>query len=170
MPPDLAPPAPTRAGPVPAATLDRVAAACAACFPAHEGDCSGFARAVAASLAVALAGEADQIVELLRHDPAWEPVAGGPAAAAAASGGRLVLAGLKGAEQAVPNPHGHVVVVVQGALAQDRYPTGWWGSLGGTPGRARTLNWAWTAADRDRVSYAAHALPVAAAAGGPAKP
>lgn len=41
--------------------------------------------------------------------------------------------------------HGHVVVVVPGTLAHGRYPSAWWGSLGGSPGR-------------DHVSYAAHSL------------
>jgi hypothetical protein len=34
------------------------------------------------------------------------------------------------------------------------------GSLGGPPGRNQTVNFAWTADDRDRISYGALALPV----------
>lgn len=74
--------------PTPTPTLsggsDRVGLACAACLPAHEHDCSGFARAVAATLGVTLAGLADEIVDLLRHGAGWQPVADGPAAATAA--------------------------------------------------------------------------------------
>ena len=56
----------------------------------------------------------------------------------------------------MPDAHGHVVVVIAGPLAHGAYPTAYWGSLGGDPGRADTLNDAWTVADRDRISYAAH--------------
>ncbi len=138
---------------------DRVIAACEACYAANQGDCSAFARAVAGQLGVALAGDADQIVDTLRTSPEWTPLANAVAAARAAANGDLVIAGLKGAEQAVPNAHGHVVVVVDGPLAHDAYPTAYWGSLGGQPGKDQTLNWAWTAADRDHVSYSQHALP-----------
>ncbi len=155
------PPHPAVPSPVSGAG-DRVSLACAACLPAHEHDCSGFVHAVAATLAVTIAGLADEMVDLLRHGGAWRPLADGPAAMAAAAAGQLVVAGLKGAEQAVPDAHGHVVVVVPGPLAHGRYPSAWWGSLGGTPGRDQTLNWAWTEADRDRVSYAAHVLPAPA--------
>jgi hypothetical protein len=137
---------------------DRVTAACVACYAAHQGDCSGFARAVAAQLGVTLSGIADEIVDTLRTSPEWTPLANGVAAVQNAENGNLVIAGLKGAEQAVPNAHGHVVVVVAGPLAHDAYPTAYWGSLAGQPGQDQTLNYAWTAADRDRVSYAAHAL------------
>lgn len=137
---------------------DRVIAACKACYEANLGDCSAFVRAVAGRLGVVLNGNADQIVDTIRTSPEWEPLANGVAAAQSAKDGNLVIGGLKGAEQAVPNAHGHVVVVVDGPLAHDAYPTAFWGSLGGQPGQDQTLNWAWTAADRDRVSYARHAL------------
>jgi hypothetical protein len=45
---------------------------------------------------------------------------------------------------------------VPGPLAHGKYPTAWWGSLGGSPGQNQTINWAWTEADRDKVSYASH--------------
>jgi hypothetical protein len=139
---------------------DRVIAACEACYEANKGDCSAVVRAVAGQLGVTVVGNADQIVDTLRTSPEWTPLANGVAAAQAAKeGSHLVIAGLKGAEQAVPNPHGHVVVVVDGPLAHDAYPTAYWGSLGGQPGKDQTLNWAWTTADRDRVSYAQHPLP-----------
>jgi hypothetical protein len=140
---------------------DRVIAACKACYAANKGDCSGFARAVAAQVGVPLVGIADEIVDTLRTSAEWTPLANGIAAAQSAKDGKLVMAGLKGAEQAVPNAHGHIVVVVDGPLAHDAYPTAYWGSLGGQPGNNQTLNWAWTAADRDHVSYAEQALPPA---------
>jgi hypothetical protein len=137
---------------------DRVRDACEACFEAHHGDCSEFVRAVAAALGIQLVGQADDIVVALRGSKDWTAVADGPSAAQAASTGKLVIAGLKGSEQAVPNQHGHVVVVVGGPLAHGAYPSAYWGSLGGTAGKDQTLNFAWTVADRDRVTYAEHAL------------
>ncbi len=140
---------------------DRVTDACEACYDAHTGDCSGFVKAVAATLDVTVEGNADQMVDILRSgEGGWTVVTGGPAAAAAAAAGKLVVGGLKGAEQTTPNPHGHVVVVVPGPLARNAYPTAWWGSLGGQPGKNQTINYAWVAGDRDRVSYAAHDIAV----------
>jgi hypothetical protein len=137
---------------------DRVTAACDVYFEAHKGDCSGFARAVATSLGVPLDGLADDIVNTIRGGGSWTPIHDGVAAAAAIRAGKFVIAGLKGGEQANPDPHGHVVVVVDGPLARGAYPSAYWGSLGGTPGRDQTINFAWTADDRDRVSYAQHDL------------
>jgi len=61
---------------------------------------------------------------------------------------------MKGSEQANPDPHGHVVVVVAGPLAHDAYPSAYWGRLGSRGEKNKTINWAWRAEDRDRVSYA----------------
>lgn len=137
-------------------TVDRVRQACEDCFEAHKGDCSGFARAVATELKVPLQGLANQIVETLRTGKGWTPLRDGVAAAESAKAGKLVIGGLKGAEQAHPDPHGHVVVVVDGPLDRNAYPTAYWGRLGGAGAKDKTINWAWTAADRDRVSYAEH--------------
>ena len=137
---------------------DRVRNACEECFEAHKSDCSGFARAVAAQLGVTLVGLADQIVETLRTDQNWTRLPDGVAAAQSARDGKLVIAGLKGAEQANPDPHGHVVVVVDGPLAHDAYPSAYWGQLGGIGKKDTTINWAWTTADRDNVTYAERPL------------
>jgi hypothetical protein len=137
---------------------DRVRDACEANFDAHSGDCSGFARAVAAALGVELRGLANDIVDTLRGGGDWTALADGPSAAQAATAGKLVIAGLKGSEQADPDPNGHVVVVVAGPLARDKYPSAYWGKLHGTGEKDKTLNWAWTEQDRDRISYAAHTL------------
>jgi hypothetical protein len=72
----------------------------------------------------------------------------------AASAGKLVMAGLKGSEQAHPDLHGHVVVVVDGT--PDPYPRAYWGRLGGSGEKDTSIRWAWTAQDRDRVSYSEH--------------
>jgi hypothetical protein len=46
-------------------------------------------------------------------------------------------------------------VVVAGGLAHNKYPTGYWGRLGGAGERNKTLNYAWKTVDRDKVTYAA---------------
>jgi hypothetical protein len=133
-----------------------IRSACVKSFGAHQRDCAGFARAVAQAVGVTLQGNANEIADLLAAGTGgWEVLADGPAAATAAQE-RLVIGGLRGDQQAHPDLHGHVVVVVPGPLNRDRYPTAWWGSLAGQPGQDRTINWAWTADDRDKVVYAAH--------------
>jgi hypothetical protein len=138
-------------------TAEHVIEVCKARWPADKSDCSAFVRDVAHDLGVTLAGNADAIVDKIRAD--WERLADGPAAAAAAAAGRFVVAGLKGAEQQEPSAHGHVVVVVQGALAHNLYPTAYWGRLGGVGSENQTTNWAWRAGDRDKVTYAAPRAP-----------
>jgi hypothetical protein len=140
--------------------------ACVDCFAANAGDCSAFARAVANEVGVPLTGLADDIVDTLRGGGNWTELADGPAAAAAADAGKLVLAGLKGSEQATPNVHGHVVVVVAGAPYQGIYPYAYWGSLGGSPGQDKPIDYAWVHADLPKVTFASHDLPPAAATSG----
>jgi hypothetical protein len=139
---------------------DKVRDACEACFAAHQNDCSGFARAVAAQLGLPLQGLANAIVELIESDGGWEPLADGVAAAEAAESGKFVIGGLRGSDQANPNPHGHVVVVVGGPLARNAYPSAYWGRLGGGGHRDTTVNFAWNSTDRDNVSYAARGIPL----------
>ena len=125
--------------------MPTVVEACAANYQAHIGDCSGFADAVAKAVGVGLTGNADTITDTLRAGAdGWTVLADGVAAATAATAGKLVIGGLKGSEQATPDAHGHVVVVVPGPLNRGKYPTAWWGSLGGSPGKNQTINWAWT--------------------------
>lgn len=130
--------------------------ACEAEFQNHIADCSGFAKAVAASLGITLTGMANDIVDQIQNST-WTVLADGIAAKAQADGGHFVVGGLK------DNPHGHVVVVVQGPLdsVHDKYPTAYWGSIRGPQFAAKdkTVNWAWDAADRDRVIYAWVPLP-----------
>ena len=132
-----------------------VGAACAACFAAHRTDCSGFAKAVAATVNVPLDGMANDIVDALRAGGDWQVLTDGIAANARAAAGDFVIGGMRGDEQVNHDVHGHVVVVVgDQPLAHGRYPAAWWGSLGGEPGQDQTVNFAWTEADRDRVTYA----------------
>lgn len=142
---------------------DRVRNACEANFDAHSGDCSGFVRTVAAALGVELQGQANDIVNAICSGGDWTALADGPSAAQAAGTGKLVIAGLKGAEQANPDLNGHTVVVVVGTLARDKYPSAYWGKLHGIGKKDKTLNWAWTEQDRDRISYAANTLAAGAA-------
>lgn len=137
---------------------DQVTEACEACFDAHAGDCSGFVRAVSSQLGVQLHGLADEIVDTIRGGNGWRPLRDGIAAAQSATAGKLVIGGLKGSEQANPDPHGHVVVVVAGPLdpTHKAYPKAYWGRLGGGGAENQWTNYAWRAEDRDRVSYAEH--------------
>jgi hypothetical protein len=111
------------------------------------------------TVGVPLAGLANVIVDTLRAGGDWTALPDGPAAAASAAAGKLVIAGLKGSEQTNPDPHGHVVVVVAGPLAQGKYPSAYWGRLGGGGQEDETINFAWRAGDRDRVTYAEHDIP-----------
>jgi len=139
--------------PQPQWTPQQIITACEAAFPANQNACNAFVEAVGPTLGVTLTGMADDIVDQIRS-AAWAPIADGVTAKAKADQGYFVVAGMKGAEQANPDPHGHVVVVVSGPLAHGAYPTGYWGKLGGGGAQAQTLNWAWNAQDRDRVTYA----------------
>lgn len=137
----------------------RVVAACKKVWDDHRSDCSGFVKAVATELGVSITGQANDIVAAIRSD-AWEKLADGVAAKAAAEAGKLVIAGLLGKEQEKPSVHGHVVVVVGGRLAHDKYPRAYWGQLGSVGKQDTPLNFAWTVADRDKVSYGAKAIAV----------
>jgi len=151
---------------------DPIKDACEANFVAHSGDCSGFARAVAGQLGVALNGLANDIVDTIRAGAPWTALADGIAAAQAAADGKLVIGGLRGDQQANPDPHGHVVVVVATApgqsLAHGKYPFAYWGRLGGVGEKDQTVNWAWKAQDLDNVTYAAHDIAASTAVAGTA--
>jgi hypothetical protein len=136
-----------------------IVAACEAKWPAGQSDCSLFVREVAAAVGVTITGNADEIVDSIQEAD-WTPLIDGVAAAEAAAAGQLAIAGLKGADQQQPSPHGHVVVVVPGPLAHGKYPSAYWGRLGGIGEKNKTINWAWRAADRDRVVYASHQIPI----------
>lgn len=126
-------------------------------WPANKSDCSGFVKDVAASLGVTLSGQANDIVDQIAG-PNWTKLTDGKAAKKAADEGKFVIGGLKGSDQQSPSAHGHVVVVVSGPIAKDKYPTAYWGTLGGTGERSKTTNWAWKAIDRDNVRFAAKSV------------
>lgn len=126
---------------------------CEAQWEAHKSDCSGFVKAVTAAFSVTLTGQADNIVDQIKG-AGWTKIADGAEAKQKADNGWLVVAGLKGAENDPPQNNGHVVIVVSGPIAQGKYPSGYWGRLGGVGEKNQTLNWAWNTKSRDRVYYA----------------
>lgn len=133
-------------------------------YPANKDDCNKFVKAVSADVNVTLfqpGDNADAIVQRMIDSADWTPLVDGVDAKNKADAGRYVIAGLKGADHIPPRAHGHVAVVVSGPLASGRYPTAYWGSLGGPPGRNQTINYAWNANDRDNVKYFATVLTVA---------
>ena len=140
---------------VPTGRAADIISVCEAEWPANKGECNAFVNAVASEFNVTLHGLADAIVSEIQG-PGWEPIVNGIAAKDAADQGKLVIAGLKGADHHPPREHGHVVVVVSGPLdsTHHKYPTGYWGTLNGEGERAKTINWAWRKEDRDRVVYA----------------
>jgi hypothetical protein len=128
--------------------------ACEQHWDEHSGNCSGFVKAVAASLGIVLSGQANDIVDFVMDNNSWYDVSSGPDAALWAEAAYLVVGGLKGSDQANPSANGHVVIVVPGPVDRN-YPTAYWGQLGGTGKKKATINWAWSKADRDNVIYRA---------------
>jgi len=136
--------------------ISEIIEACEQEWPANKGDCSGYARAVCRRLGIVIPDElaATGIVEWLRGPSSgFSRLADGVEAKARADAGALVVAGLRGPDHNPPREHGHLVIVVSGPLAHGRYPTAYWGTLGGTGMKSTPLNYAWTSADRDRVAY-----------------
>lgn len=130
---------------------------CESEFDAHSNDCSGFAKAVAKDLGIDLSGLADDICDQIQGSD-WNQLTDGVAAKQMADAGYFVIGGLKGADNVPPQTHGHVVVVVSGPLAHDKYPSAYWGKLNGVGSKDQTVNYAWNQASRDLVIYAAKAL------------
>ena len=135
----------------------KVEEVCESEFDANKGDCNLFAKAVASKFNVQFAGQADDIVDQIRGS-GWTKLGDGVQAKAMAEAGMFVVAGLKGGDHKPARPNGHVAIVVAGPLAHNKYPMGYWGSLGGTPGKKQTLNYSWNSSDRDNVEYAARTI------------
>lgn len=125
---------------------------CESNFETNKSDCSGFVKAVASDFAVTLTGQADNIVDQIKGAD-WTVLADGVDAKNKADEGWLVIAGLKSSDNVPPQNNGHVVVIVSGGLAQQKYPTGYWGKLGGVGEKNKTINWAWNKDSRDKVTY-----------------
>jgi hypothetical protein len=122
-------------------------------------DCAAFVRSVANRCGVILTGNANDICTQISRAPqrAWN----GRDAAARAADGCLVIGGL-----AAPG-HGHVVIVVDGPVAEGRYPYVFWGQYHGLKVLGETVNvgftrghgkltYAFQRADCARVSYAVY--------------
>ena len=126
-------------------------------FEANNTDCSAFVKAVGQDLGITLTGQADDIVDQIRGT-GWTVLTGGPEAKQKADAGWFLVAGMKGVDLDPPNAHGHVVVVVSGPIAQLKYPSAYWGKLGGVGSKNTTLNYAFNPTSRDRVLYSARQI------------
>jgi hypothetical protein len=151
---------------IPAARMDpqTIIDDCEKEYPNNNDDCNKFVKAVSADLNITLfqpGDNADAIVQRMIDSAAWSQLPDGVDAKNKADAGQYVIAGLKSVDHNPPRANGHVAVVVSGPFANGKYPTAYWGSLGGTPGRDQTINYAWNASDRDNVKYFATALTVA---------
>ena len=134
---------------------EKVLAAATKSYEAWKNDCSGFLRAVAAELGVVLIGNADSIVaSMAAGTGGWTTLADGATALAKAKLGKFVVAGLQGKDHVPARAHGHVVVIVDGALYHNKYPKCYGGSIGSaqSPG-TKTVGEVWGQADRDTVGY-----------------
>ncbi|MDH5180161.1 MAG: hypothetical protein OEZ39_16000 [Gammaproteobacteria bacterium] len=109
-------------------------------------NCSGYVKDIATDLGISLSGQANDIIDQIQKAP-WKTLKTGVDARLQATNGMFVIAGLK------DQPNGHVAVIVPGALAHGKYPTGYWGSLAGRPKKNTTINWSWSKTDRDKVIY-----------------
>lgn len=114
------------------ANAQKVIKACKDTWPGSKGSCNGFVQDAAAELGVALSGTADEILAAITATGSgWTKVANGVAAKAAAEKGKLVVAGLDSAS--LGDAHGHVVIVVAGAMNPGGWaPAAYWGSLNAT--------------------------------------
>jgi hypothetical protein len=125
----------------------KVVTACDNHWEKYKSDCSGFVKAVAGELGVALQGDANAIADAIKNTP-WKLLKDGVEAKQKAELGYFVLGALKA------SPNGHVVVVVPGELNRSKYPTAYWGSLGRVGKKKTTINWSWTVTDLEKVYYA----------------
>ena len=102
----------------------RIVKLCEKYWEEHKKNCSGYVKAIASELGVSLTGPANDIVDQIQKHP-WKILKSGVEAKLQATNGMYVIAGLKA------DKHGHVVVVVPGSLSHGKYPTAYWGSIGG---------------------------------------
>lgn len=142
----------------------RIIAKCEEVFEANQSDCNKFVKAVAQGLGIQeipADADADAILNFLKDASGWSKLTPGDdgAAKAAADQGQFVIGGLASGD--LREDHGHVVVVVAGPLdpAHHRYPSAYWGKLGGVGARDKTINYAFKAPQRDNVRYFKRALP-----------
>jgi len=115
-------------------TPQQVIDACEANWETNKSNCSGFVKAVAASLGVTTfdAGDnADAIVNKLPSAAGWTALTDLPTVEANAAAGWFIVAGLQTSGFNPPRNNGHVVVVVQGDDPNHPgFPMAYWGTLG----------------------------------------
>jgi hypothetical protein len=134
--------------------------------PSVHYNCSGYLRLVAEGLDVndnnlfgssAMAVQANEQVVGLRNSSQWVNLGKGEegkdAAVRRVRAGQFVVAGYRN-----PTGHGHVAVVVDGPLVNG-WPRGYWGMMGGQPGRDRGLRESFSASKRTEVEFFARNLP-----------
>jgi hypothetical protein len=132
---------------------ETILAACKKQFDLYSDDCSGFVRAVAKDLGYPLAGNANTLVDYF--DKSWTKI-DRVRAVELVKAGTLVIAGLNSADHNPPRPNGHVVIVVDGPLYHDKYPSVWGGSIAGPVARSKgtkSVGEVWNPKDRDAVRY-----------------
>lgn len=144
-------------------------------WPANQGDCSGFVKAVCGGLGVPVStGQADDIVAWFR-DPAngWEALTDDKDTAGnittrkeqkakdRADSGELVICGLTSGELVDSNGHLSIVIsadLIYSASNNDYYPVGYWGKLHGVGGANKCLSFSFPSAHINQVTYAAFAF------------
>ncbi len=132
-------------------TKEDIVAACKKHYDQYSDDCSGFLRAVAEELGHSLSGNANGILDQL--EKTWTKI-DRVKAIEAVKNGAFVIAGLKSSEHNPPRNNGHVVVVVDGALYNGKYPLVWGGSIGSAQSAGiKSVGEVWRKTDRDAVRY-----------------
>ncbi|GGC39898.1 hypothetical protein GCM10011371_29060 [Novosphingobium marinum] len=124
----------------------------------NKDNCSGFAKDVADRLGVETFdryANADQMVRTMTTHPKWLPLASGKKAAQQAAIGRFVMCGLESKDHSREGvKHGHIVVIVEGALYKDLYPKCWCGSIGSSQSKGnKSVGEVWNQTDRNNVKY-----------------
>lgn len=141
-----------------------IVAACTDCWDKefikglkNSKNCSGFVKAVAAKLGVALpqTGNADAIIDAIKD---WTQLKSGIEALREAASGKFVLVGLKAAQHKPVATNGHIAIVVTGEVYHKIYPLVWCGSIGAAQSKGvKSVGEVWKSIDRDKVVYYAHA-------------
>ena len=132
---------------------------------ANKGNCSGFLKGVAEKLGVNItqSANADGLIDFMKNQK-WTEISSGSDAAAKASAGMFVVAGLKSSEHKPARTHGHVAVVVSGTMYRGKYPKCWCGSIGGAQSQGtKSTGEIWNNKDRDSVVYYMYPLAVCSA-------
>ncbi len=130
---------------------ESIVAACRKHYAPNKDDCSGFVRAVAAEFGYTLKGNADQIIGAL--EKSWMNLDRSKAIEAVKEGA-LVIAGLQAGAHTPPRNHGHVVVIIEGELYNEKYPLVWCGSIGSAQSNGtKSVGEIWRKIDRDAVLY-----------------